>query len=1087
MKCIQLVQIITIFAEINATVKFGSFSAGLNVGEVQRHLKDTTPTEMADKPRSRDFILPRDRPNKSVGELIEFELFDNKVTTGIVNSVIDRGKRSATWLGSLLVNKTSVSPTDWFTLSCHDDACSGNLMLESINKRYVIKPSLSTSVQMDGVVVYCISEAHHAHQSGVMDHPWVINRPNKLTKSGGDSSSVPSYKLTQESNMATNVDRDLIIDIGVMYTPQALVDMGNSAAAMQSLVNLATDEGNQILTRSLVNLRLRVVFTFPLLNTSFVEPGNPKSCSGSTFSTLLSWFQNNGDGIMDEAHTYRDTFGADFVLLINHCGAYGGMGYVNIGTPGNSPSYAFANYNVGYVYGLVWMHELGHIMGCFHDRFSDVSSTISYPTYSAYGHCWEDTNKNDCTCYRSVMAYAGCVTSPNSCTNCPTRDILSNFNVIDPIANAATGTVLASCGVHIDTYGYMPITYRKSIQTGGIIYTVSPSSMLISECGVVNITGWMIGFASNITSVTLSGVSAAILSQSIHWVVVRSPNVTTASVRAGDVIVTTDSGRVSTLRSAFRYTSMTSSDLSDFSSGSLSNTVWSSTGKVTWSTSTYDGHYIVKKNSGNADGDGAELSSTNLQKASLADSCYDTLIGMSFSYWAYSDYSFCYNGFSVSTMNATSTGVWKKVWTGKTYSTSLANRPWNNITLTLPADTRQVKFNLETSTTYACRWWTPLKLDKIILTKVSYCPGQSKCLFPSQGAPVVPDPTSTPSRSPTAVPTVRPSTPTSDTTSTPTRSPTSVPTVRPSTPTSGPTSTPTRSPTTVPTVRPSTPTSGPTSTPTRSPTAVPTVRPSTPTSGPTSTPTRSPTAVPTVRPSTPTSGPTSTPTRSPTTVPTVRPSTPTSMPTFQPSRPSLNPTLSPSAIPTITPNISSIVLTVSGLSSFDGSTQFQYYGPLKRGLSSKFTISVWIRTTTASGVIVNYGRSPSNFNGEMILQITSAGKLQFWDYNSGYGFNYVTGNSVVTTGQLIHVAFVKNGVNGEFFINGVSDGKVAASKSVTYSNTAFCIGKDYRDNNGYFKGTVGEVRVYDTALILPQIQSLASTPSPSASPTVGGM
>eukprot|EP01041_Mallomonas_annulata_P010918 gene10918-22787_t len=959
MKGIQLkilvVQIIIFFAEISAIVKFGTSSTGFHVEGGKRGLQGTTENRPV---LSGDFILPRDRPDKSVGELVEFELFDGKVITGIVNNVIDRGERSATWSGSLIVghdqSSAFVSPTDWFTLSCHDDACSGNLMLESIGKRYVMKPALSTSIQTNGEVVYSISEAYSVKQSGVNVNPWVINKPNKLSNNDGiEASSSLSSKVAQEANMATSVDKDLIVDIGVMYTPQALADMGNSASAMHSLVNLATDEANQILSRSHVNLRLRVVFTFNMLNTSFVEP----VCSGSTFGTLLGWLRNNGDGVMDEAHTYRETFGADFVLLINHCGAYAGLGYVNVGTPGNSPSYAFANYNVGYVYGSVWLHEMGHIMGCHHDRTADASSTISDPTYTAYGHCWEDSNKHDCTCYRSVMSYFECKTAPNNCTGCSGKGYLANFNVIDPIANAATGTVKASCGVHIDKYGSTPITYRKSVQTGGMIFSVSPSSMLISECGVVNITGWMMGYASNITSVTLSGVSSSILSQSIHWVVVRSPNVTSASVRAGDVIVTTDSGRVSALRSAFRYTSMTSSDLSDFSSGSLSNTVWSSTGTVTWSTSLYSGHYIVKKNSGDADGDGAELSSTNLQKASLADSCYDTLIGMSFSYWAYSDYSFCYRGFSVSTMNATSTGVWKKVWTGSTYSTSLANRPWSNITLSLPADTRQVKFNLETSTNYACRWWTPLKLDKIVLHKVSYCPGQSYCLFANQGAPIVPDPTTTPTRPPSVVP------------------------------------------------------------------------------------------------------------------------------TFQPSRPTVNPTPSPSAVPTITPNMSSIVLTAPGLSIFNGSTQFQYYGPLKRGLSSVFTISVWIRTTTASCVIVNYGRSPSNFQGEMILQITSAGKLQFWDYNSGYGFNYVTGKSVVTTGELIHIAFVKNGINGEFFINGVSDGKVTASKSATYSNTAFCIGKDYRDSNGYFKGTIGSINVYDASLILPQIQYLASILATSTNPS----
>eukprot|EP01041_Mallomonas_annulata_P014349 gene14349-30541_t len=198
-----------------------------------------------------------------------------------------------------------------------------------------------------------------------------------------------------------------------------------------------------------------------------------------------------------------------------------------------------------------------------------------------------------------------------------------------------------------------------------------------------------------------------------------------------------------------------------------------------------------------------------------------------------------------------------------------------------------------------------------------------------------------------------------------------------------------------------------------------------------------------------------------------------------------NSTLSPSAVPATTSTMSSTVLTVSGLTEFDGSSKFQYYGPLLRGLSSAFTISAWIKTTTLSVmVVISYGRNPSNVYGEFVLYVSDTGKLLLFDFNGVSGFDLVTGNSVVTTGQLTHIAFVKNGINGEFFVNGVSDGKVTASTSVTYSNTDFCIGKDYRDNNRYFNGILGEVRVFDTALTLPQVQGLASALSPTIAPTL---
>ena len=44
-------------------------------------------------------------------------------------------------------------------------------------------------------------------------------------------------------------------------------------------------------------------------------------------------------------------------------------------------------------------HEIGHNMGCAHDRNNAGGSTFSY----AYGHRW---NGNNGTLYRSTMAYS---------------------------------------------------------------------------------------------------------------------------------------------------------------------------------------------------------------------------------------------------------------------------------------------------------------------------------------------------------------------------------------------------------------------------------------------------------------------------------------------------------------------------------------------------------------------------------------------------------------------------------------------------------------------------------------------------------
>ena len=237
------------------------------------------------------------------------------------------------------------------------------------------------------------------------------------------------------------------------------------------------------------------------------------------------------------------------------------MMWVDGDTPYYAPTLAFPVYHVGCLSGSVWMHELGHAMGCLHDRYSGSLNNNDITlggNFYAYGNCWEDTSvKTGCVCYKSVMTY-DCNTVPHGCTSCSSRDLLSNYNVIN--AGSPTGLQIASCGTYIDTYRYTPIAYRKSIYNGGIIYSISPNIAMISKCTILNITGWMIGYNDNgngnggqIISVIISGVSTVILSQSLHHVMVLTPNVTKPNVLPGDVIVTTTGNRVSILKSAFKF------------------------------------------------------------------------------------------------------------------------------------------------------------------------------------------------------------------------------------------------------------------------------------------------------------------------------------------------------------------------------------------------------------------------------------------------------------------------------------------------------------------------------------------------------
>lgn len=169
-----------------------------------------------------------------------------------------------------------------------------------------------------------------------------------------------------------------------------------------------------------------------------------------------------------------------------------------------------------------------------------------------------------------------------------------------------------------------------------------------------------------------------------------------------------------------------------------------------------------------------------------------------------------------------------------------------------------------------------------------------KCWSGNTSTPT-PTPTQVPSATPEATQTASPSATTSATpepeqTSSPTSTATSTPTATPtSSPTASPTASPTQSPTATPTATPiATPAASPTASPTATPTTSPTVTPTpTPTATPIPTPTNTHTPSPTATPkptATVTPKPTATPTPCPTATPTPKPtSTPTPKPTATPT------------------------------------------------------------------------------------------------------------------------------------------------------------------------------------------------------------
>jgi hypothetical protein len=180
--------------------------------------------------------LPQDRPSATVGELIEFELFDGNVAIADVQNIVSRGEGGeVTWLGSVRMStgdmeKDLRNEGGHFALTCVQSSCIANLQFYSPSEHYRITPA-NTQLTADGDGYYLVSEVHldPERKTGVNMTAIMMREKNKLTLKQSSYvvqteavTSAPSFRPT--ARPTSGPDIDLIMDILVLYTPQAVTN-----------------------------------------------------------------------------------------------------------------------------------------------------------------------------------------------------------------------------------------------------------------------------------------------------------------------------------------------------------------------------------------------------------------------------------------------------------------------------------------------------------------------------------------------------------------------------------------------------------------------------------------------------------------------------------------------------------------------------------------------------------------------------------------------------------------------------------------------------------------------------------------------
>lgn len=176
------------------------------------------------------------------------------------------------------------------------------------------------------------------------------------------------------------------IDLLVVYTPASRALYGK--AGIEAMIQAAVADANTAYQNSMINAALNLK---AMVEVAYTENG--------LMSNALARLQSPSDGFMDSVHSLRETYLADVVTLVCEDQDSAGIGYVM-----TVPSISFAPYAFDVIYsgalsGLTLPHEIGHHMGCQHNR-ENSSSQGAFPYAYGMRNCTFDG-----TGFRTVMSY----------------------------------------------------------------------------------------------------------------------------------------------------------------------------------------------------------------------------------------------------------------------------------------------------------------------------------------------------------------------------------------------------------------------------------------------------------------------------------------------------------------------------------------------------------------------------------------------------------------------------------------------------------------------------------------------------------
>lgn len=245
----------------------------------------------------------------------------------------------------------------------------------------------------DNIRVICVNETDFPED----EPPFALVEPN-------------DYELLQNGLLqvdeSENADDGSVIDVMVVWTHWA--ECANSGKRkkctltaqtktnMEGQIDLAIQESNTALDLSGVYFNLRLVHKY--LETGYFE---------QDITDALTALATMGDNKLDGVFAKREQYKADLVSLVSGASEFCGKGFLG---PKRDRMFTVVSYTclTGY---YSFLHEIGHNMGCMHDR---ANANECESTGVNYGYRAPDAS------FRTIMSY-DCTSKPRRCASARRR------------------------------------------------------------------------------------------------------------------------------------------------------------------------------------------------------------------------------------------------------------------------------------------------------------------------------------------------------------------------------------------------------------------------------------------------------------------------------------------------------------------------------------------------------------------------------------------------------------------------------------------------------------------------------------------